>query len=129
MCDFLLLLKKEKKRREKEERRRCQARARPERRFSCTYHQKPERYEEAEPEDVGAAAHPRRLRAILILATGAAGHPGSSRLDSRIAVLRYGATTGVVRGEGAVTLKGVCLARLCVLFDSERRLYLRRSTT
>jgi len=38
------------------------------------YHKKPERYEEAEPNNIRAAPHTRRLDLILALATGAAGH-------------------------------------------------------
>lgn len=38
------------------------------------YHEKPERYEEAEPNDVRAPPHSRRLGTLLVLATGAARH-------------------------------------------------------
>lgn len=76
------------------------------------YHQKPERYEEAEPEHVGAAAHPRRLDAFLILATGAAGHPVSPSFPP----LRYGATPR--RPFSSVGCVMLCLP-LRVLLDSE----------
>lgn len=38
------------------------------------YHEKPESYEEAEPEDIGATSHSRRLGVILSLITSAARH-------------------------------------------------------
>lgn len=42
------------------------------------YHEKPERYEEAEPENIRASSHPRRFDPFLVLGTDAAGH--SSRI-------------------------------------------------